>query len=498
MGNQTTMELYTTLTLFISIVSFLFLHHFLKNSPKSKLPPGPKPWPIIGNIHLLGSKPHCSVANLSKIYGPVMSLKLGSIVTIVISSPKVAKEMFLKHDSACSSRRVPDCFKIIGHEQVSMVWLPANHRWRNLRKISATQLFTNLRLDANQGLRREKINDLIQFVKDSCGSGLAIDIGKAAFTTSLNLLSNTFFSVELASYDSSISHEFKELVWRVLEVGATPNISDFFPLIRTFDLQGTRRRGKYYLLKLRGIFEKIIDERLSCQTSGKDDVLDTLLKLVKQNELSLHEVQHFLIDLFVAGTDTTSSVLEWAMTELLRNPEKMGKLQNEINNAFGNDQSKSIQESDISKLPYLQGVVKETLRLHPPAPFLLPRKVEKDIDLVGYHVPKNSTIWVNVWSMGRDPSNWSNPEVFMPERFLDSEIDVKSRHSELIPFGAGRRICPGLPLAYRMVHLMLANLVQFFNWKVDRWSNPEEIDMEEKFGITLQKAKPLEVVPILR
>jgi len=202
--------------------------------------------------------------------------------------------------------------------------------------------------------------------------------------------------------------------------------------------------------------------------------------------------------LFVAGTDTTSSTLEWAMTEMLRHPDKIRQAQVEIDQVLGKHCSNSIQESDISKLPYIQAIVKETLRLHPPAPFLVPHETTMDVELCGYCVPKNAQVWVNVWSMGRDPSVWHNPDSFVPERFLEIDIDVKGRDIELIPFGTGRRICPGLPLAHRMVHLMLTALLHSFNWKLDHGLNPEDVDVEEKFGITLQKAQPLQAIPLPR
>ncbi len=182
------------------------------------------------------------------------------------------------------------------------------------------------------------------------------------------------------------------------------------------------------------------------------------------------------------------------MAELLHNPEKMAKLRKELKEVFGKDGL--VQESDISKLNYLRAVVKETLRLHPPAPFLVPHKAENDVEMCGFTVPRNAQILVNVWAMGRDSSIWPDPNLFLPERFLEKDIDFKGSDFELIPFGAGRRICPGLPLANRMVHLMLASLVHCFNWKLADEMKPEDIDMTETFGITLHKAEPLRAIPI--
>lgn len=489
----TSMEYYYTITLFIIIFTIFFFQNLVR---KYKLPPGPTPWPIIGNIHKLGDKPHRAVSELSKTYGPIMSLKLGSITTIVISSPEIAQEMFLKHDLDFSGRGVIDAIRAINHDQFSLVFLPICPRWRNLRKIASIQLFTNHRLDASQDLRKKKVNELVEYVRQCSESGIPVNIGKAAFTTALNLLSNTFSSIDLASHASSNSQEFKDLVWHMLEEGARPNVSDFFPLVRGLDLQGVLRRSTNYLKKMLGVFEEIIDGRLRNPDDSKGDVLGTLLKLVEDKELSLDEVKHLLSDLFVAGTDTTSSTVEWAMTELLRNPTKMRKAQIELDEVFGNDEV--IQESDISKLPYIQAIVKETYRLHPPAPFLIPYKAEKDVKLCNHFVPKDAFIWVNVWCIGRNPSVWPNPHLFSPERFLERDMNVQGRDFELIPFGAGRRICPGLSLAYRMVHLTLATLLHTFNWKYYDGGSSKEIDVEEKFGITLQKAQPLQAIALQR
>jgi len=287
------MEYYNSIALLV--VLLIIILRLARNSHQSRLPPGPKRWPIIGNIHLLGSKPHCSLANLSKTYGPLMSLRLGSATIVVISSPDVAKEMFLQHDSTFSSRRVPDSFRTLGHDKVSVIWNPVGPRWRNLRKISTIQLFTNQRLYASQGLRKKKVDELVQFAKGRSERGLAIDIGKAVSTTSLNLLSNTFFSMDFSSYDSSVSEEFKDLAWHLLEEGARPNVSDFFPLLRPLDLQGVRRRQIVYFRKMMGFFERIIDERLRDQTGANEDVLGTLLKLVKEDQLTLDDVKNLLL-----------------------------------------------------------------------------------------------------------------------------------------------------------------------------------------------------------
>ncbi|KAK4262676.1 hypothetical protein QN277_028210 [Acacia crassicarpa] len=186
-------------------------------------------------------------------------------------------------------------------------------------------------------------------------------------------------------------------------------------------------------------------------------MLDVLLSEENREEMEGERIQRLSLDLFAAGIDTTTSTLEWGMAELLRNPRVMEKAKAELEEAM--EKGKPVEESDIARLPYLQAVLKETFRLHPAVPFLLPRKAKIDVELGGYTIPKGAQALVNVWAIGRDASIWENPEEFMPERFMGSEIDVKGRNFELIPFGAGWRLCPGYPLAMRMLLLMLGSLV---------------------------------------
>lgn len=199
-------------------------------------------------------------------------------------------------------------------------------------------------------------------------------------------------------------------------------------------------------------------------------------------------------NIFVAGTDTTTYTLEWAMAELIHNPTIMSKVEKELQQVVG--KGIPVEETDITSLPYLHAVIKETFRLHPPVPLLLPRKAEVDVEISGYTIPKDAQLFINAWVIGRDPTKWENPTVFSPERFLDSEIDVKGHHFELIPFGSGRRICPGLPLAIRMLPLMLGSLINCFNWKLEDGIKLDDLDKEDEYGITMEKSQPVRVVPI--
>ncbi|KAL9414596.1 hypothetical protein AB3S75_042960 [Citrus x aurantiifolia] len=420
---------------------------FISSGRRKGLPPGPRPYPVIGNLLELGGKPHKSLAKLAKIHGPIMSLRLGQVPESILSQP-------------------------YQHHEFSLVWLPVSPLWRSLRKICNMHIFTNQKLDANQDLRRKKIKGLLAYVEENCSAVDLVDPNE---------------------------REFKDTVWGIMEEAGKPNLSDHFPLLKMLDLQGIRRRNTLYAGKMFEVLDRLIDQRLKqrqehgCSISIEPkDMLDTLLNIIqdKSVEIDIKHIKHLFADLFIAGNDTTSITMEWAMTELLHNPGALSKAKLELEQTVG--KGNPIEESDIIRLPYLQAVVKETFRLHPPAPLLIPRKALEDVEIAGFTVPKGAQLFVNVWAIGRDESTWDNPHTFIPERFLRSNVDFKGQNFELIPFGAGRRICPGLPLAIRMLYLMLGSLINSFDWKLEN----ENMDMEEKFGITIMKAQPLRAVPV--
>ncbi|KAE8735377.1 Geraniol 8-hydroxylase [Hibiscus syriacus] len=487
--------------LLVTMFVFQALSTFRNGSKQSetKLPPGPRRLPIFGNLFDLGDKPHRSLAKLAQVHGPVMGLQLGSLFTVVVSSETTAKEVLKEQDLVFCNRPVIDAVRACRFDEFGLSFLPVSPLWRTLRKICAIHLFSTLKLDANQYSRRVKTEELIENVRKSCLKGDAINIGQAAFDATINLLSNTIFSVDLVDPNSSQARGFRQTVWDIFEDAGKPNLADYFPLLRKIDPQRIRRRMTVHFEKVLTLFGNMFDERSQSRKSkcfnASNDVLDTLIDIVEDDveELDRTHVLHLLLVLFVAGADTTSNTIEWAMAELLRNPQILLKAKKELEQVIG--KGNPIEESDINRLPYLQAIIKETFRMHPTAPLLLPRRAGSDAGLCGFKVPEGSQVLVNAWAIGRDPSTWKNPDSFTPERFLGSEINVKGADFGLIPFGAGRRICPGLPLANRMLHLMLGSLVNCFEWELEDGILSNELDMEEKFGITVKKAKPLRAIP---
>ncbi|KAK4481521.1 hypothetical protein RD792_012422 [Penstemon davidsonii] len=479
--------------------AFCALFYLLWPRKSSKhLPPGPYPLPIIGNLLQLGKNPHHSLTKLSKIYGPLMHLKLGSVHTIVVSSPEIAKQILQKHDHTFPGRKARAVTRAHDHHETSVACLPVGTKWRSLRKICREQMFSTQRLDTSRGLRQEKLQKLRDYVQKCCVNNRVIDIGEAAFVTSLNLISNTLFSLDFADYNTDSSQELKEIVHRLMKVLGSPNVADYFSIFGSFDPQGIKREAEICFGKLLNKFDGIIDSRIQQSVNNstkKNDLLEALLEISEgnQSELSRNDIKHLLLDLFVAGTETTSGTVEWIMTELLRNPSVMSKAKYELKSVIG--ENVQVEESNISKLPYLQAVVKESFRYHPPGAFIARNKGENELEINNFVIPKDAGVIINIWAIGRDPSVWSNPDSFEPDRFLNSEIDYKGHNFELLPFGSGRRICPALPLAHRMVHLMVASLIHNYDWKLEKGMAPEEVDINEKFGLSLQKAIPLKAVP---
>ncbi|XP_051126837.1 ferruginol synthase-like [Andrographis paniculata] len=461
-----------------------------------RLPPGPYPFPIIGNLFQIGRNPHRSLANLSKTYGPLMSLKIGFRNIVAVSSPEVAKEMLTKHDLAISGRFAPAASEACDHHMYCFGILPVGPFWRKCRKICRELLFSPAKLQASQGLRRDKLNQLYDHVKDCAARRRAVNIGEVVFTTTLNLMSATMFSFDLGEFNSVAAGELKKALDDVIDTVSAPNIADYFAILKGTDLQGLKRRGERSLGKILGILEDVIQKRLlESMSSQKHDFLAALLDANnrKEHDISIEEIKHLIMDLLMAGADPMSSTIVWGMTELLGNPEKAAKLKEELRTVIGED--KQVEESDISRLPYLQAVVKEVIRYHPPGPLLLPHKVEADIQVMGYTIPKDTIILINVWCIGRDSNIWSNPDSFEPERFLDSKIDFEGHHFEYLPFGSGRRICPGMPLAERMLHLVIAFFIHNFEWKLEEG---QQLDFSDRFGVALHKRLPLIAVPSLR
>ncbi|XP_065858922.1 (S)-N-methylcoclaurine 3'-hydroxylase isozyme 1-like [Euphorbia lathyris] len=467
---------------------YLILKHYFKPSIPS-LPPGPFQWPILGNILQVGNKPHLSLTHFSKTYGPLFSMKLGTQLVVVGSSPTAAIEILKKHDRVLSGRYVPHVAPTKSPElnKLSLGWIvECNDKWKYLRSLCKSELFSSKAMEFQAVKREEKVVEMVGFIEKLEGKELKLkEIG---MVTVFNMLSCILVSRNLMSYEDLENGDMKWLLSRILEVASTPNLSDLYPVLGRFDLQGLQKKIKELHERCFQIFEGIVEERRVCK--GKDrDFLDTLITNGSSND----QINVLLMELLSAGTDTSSNTIEWTMAELIKNPKCLKKLEEEI--ATQVVSQNILKESHIPNLKYLQACVKETLRLHPPGPFLLPHRAVENCQVMNYTIPKDTQVLVNFWAIGRDPKYWQDPLVFDPERFLNSNLDFKGNDFEFIPFGSGRRICPGLPMAAKQVALIVAYLIHFFQWSLP---NGYDINMTEKYGLTLTMDQPLLLIPKLK
>lgn len=280
--------------------------------------------------------------------------------------------------------------------------------------------------------------------------------------------------------------------------------ADFFPYVgRIVDrLTGIHERLEKSFHELDYFYQQVIEEHLNPgrMKEEHEDIIDVLLNIEKEQDefstfkLTKDHVKAILMDLFLAGVDTGAITVVWAMTELARKPGVRKKVQDEVRSHIR--ERGKVRESDVEQLHYLKMVVKETLRLHPPVPLLLPKETMSTIEISGYQIYPKTQVYVNVWAIGRDPNLWNNPEEFFPERFIDNSVDFKGQHFEFLPFGAGRRVCPAMNMAIAMVELTLANLLYHFNWKLPHGMKEGDINMEEAPGLSVHKKIALSLVPI--
>ncbi|GMI80555.1 cytochrome P450, family 71, subfamily B, polypeptide 14 [Hibiscus trionum] len=269
-----------------------------------------------------------------------------------------------------------------------------------------------------------------------------------------------------------------------------------FPYLKWLDsVTGLIPRLKALSTEFDAFLDQVIEEH--AEENHKNDFVSIIMQLQKDGmfEIDRDKIKATLLDIFIGGTETSTTTTEWMMSELLKHPHVMKKVQQEVRDVVGN--KSKVDMEDISKMEYLKCVLKETFRLHPPAVFS-PRKTSATAKLGGYDIPSDTTVMINIWAIQRDPKWWENPEEFIPERFEKSSIDFKGEYFHFIPFGFGRRRCPGIPFGVASIEYMMANLLCWFDWKLPAGEIAENLDMTEIFGFTVTKKTPLLVQPTSR
>ncbi|VAH54713.1 unnamed protein product [Triticum turgidum subsp. durum] len=487
------MEGWLTFSL-IALSTLLALWFFkLSGGKKQPLPPGPWRLPIIGSLHhVVSILPHRTMTELCRRHGPVMYLQLGEIPTVVVSSKEAVGQMMKAGDLQFANRRTTGMQDIVGFGGKGVTFAPYGDHWRHMRKVCVTELLSSKQVRRMESVRAEEMGSLLRSMTASAGATLNVSQKVAA-------LSNDVVARAVFGGKFSQQENFIHASNRIMDLLGGFFLIDLFPSSRLVRwLSSEERRVRSSRDVMQRIITDIIDERKAARAASNggtcdEGLLDVLL--TRQEEDSLESplttemITTVLFDMFGAATDSTSTTLEWAMSELVNHREAMTKAQLEVREVLGPNRA-IIASSDLAELHYMRMVIKETFRLHPPAP-LLNRTNEEDCKIMGYHVVKGMNIYINVLAISQDPQYWDNPEEFNPERFENSNMDYNGTCFEFTPFGFGRRLCPGITFASSIFEMALANFLYHFDWMLPDESISESVDMSEKFGLIVRRSSDL-------
>ncbi|KAI0513520.1 hypothetical protein KFK09_009544 [Dendrobium nobile] len=465
---------------------FIIFRRIKRRELSPKLPPGPRKLPIIGNLHQVGGLTHRPLWLLSQKYGPLMHLKIGKVPILVVSSADMAREILKTNDFGFCSRPGLTSSNKFSYDCKDISFAAYGEYWREMRKICILQLFSTKRVNTFHSVREEEVAILIDSISNSLSK--PINLTKLVSTLISNIICRVALSKKYDQEDLEKEH-FHALVQETETLFGTFFVSDCFPSLGWIDkLTGLQQRLERTFNKFDSFYNEIIEERIDKKRTNleQEDIVDVLLHQQKNSSsITNANIKAILKDIFIAGIGTSSAIIIWAMAELVRNSRIMQKVQEEVRS------SAHLTKNSLHSLQYLNSVVKETLRLHLPVPLLLPREAIRHCKISGYDIEPNTRVYINAWGIARDPKTWENPEEFLPERFIDSSIDYIGHDFEFIPFGSGRRNCPGKNFGMATVELALANLLYYFDWRLPDGMKKEEMDMDEVPGITVHKKSAL-------
>ncbi|CAG7866441.1 unnamed protein product, partial [Brassica rapa] len=493
--------LFLFLLLFIPI--FFLLYTKKINNMKDNLPPGPTKLPVIGNLHQLQGLLHRCLHDLSKKHGPVLFLRQGFVQMVVLSSSEAAEEALKTHDLECCNRPMTNALLKFSRNGKDIAFAPYEVS-RELRKLSILNFLRAKKVRSFRYIREEETDLMIKKLKESAQKKSPVDLSKTLFHLSASIVFRAAFGQSFLENKHINKEEIEELMYEAQRINSY-KFSDLFPIAGVgwfIDfVSGQHKRFHNVFSKIDTFLNLIVNDhhQLKSQTQDRPDIVDSLLHMIHKQEqdesfkLTIDHLKGIISNIYIAGVDSNAIIMIWAMAELVRNPRVMKRAQQEIRTCIGINSKEKLVEEDLDKLQYLKLVVKETLRLHPAAPLLLPRETASQIKIQGYNIPPKTLLLVNAWSIGRDPKQWENPEEFIPERFIDCPVDYKGQSFEMLPFGSGRRICPGIAFGIAAIELGLLNLLYYFDWRLPE--NKEDVDMEEAGYVTTVKKVPLELVP---
>ncbi|KAK5775427.1 Isoflavone 2'-hydroxylase [Gossypium arboreum] len=485
--------------LIYSLLSALILWVATKliTSTHKNHPPSPLALPILGHLHLLKEPLHRTLFTLSQKHGPIFSLKLGSRFLVVVSSPSTVQECFTKNDIVLANRPRFIMGKYVGYNYTTLGLAPYGDHWRNLRRLSTIEIFSSTRLNMFLDIRRDEVSRLLRRLYQVSADVFAkVELksvfSELTFNIIMRMMAGKRYLGDEATQNSDEGRPFREMIRELFELAVSSYPGDFLPILQLVDYDGYIKRIKDLGSKTDELMQGMIHEHRSNKgdLNIKNTMITHLLSMQEsQPEYYTDEIIKGLIQVILnAGTDTTAITLEWAMSNLLNNPHVLEKARAELDKLVG--QEKLVEEADVAKLPYLQNIISETLRLYPAAPLLVPHSASEICSIGGYEIPKDAIVMVNAWAIQRDPKLWDDALSFKPERFEEGK-EMSDQIYKLMPFGLGRRACPGMVLAQHVLGLTLGALIQCFEW--ERVSE-KKIDMTEGQGLTMPKVQPLEAM----
>lgn len=510
-------QLITLLVITLPLLSIIFFvatsSRRSRSSNANHLPPGPRGLPILGNLHQLGALPHRSLRELARRHGPVMLLRLGTVPAVVVSSAEAARDVLKTHDADCCSRPDTPGPRRLSYEHNDVAFSPYSDRWRERRRLLVAEFLSKRRIRDTWHAREAEVEKLVGRLAAAGRRGPVL-LEDHVFGYMDGIVGTVAFGNVYGTEHFAYKDHFHHAIDEAMVVRSSFCAEDYFPnaLGRLVDrLTGVAALRERVFREFDAFFEMMLERHLDPSRDkpkpgnggGCGGLIDVLIGLMKEHQeagslrFSRDVVKALLTNTFIGAVDTGAVTIVWAMAELIRKPAVLKKVQDEIRTAVGADKGR-VRRDDLPKLRYLKMVVMETLRLHPALPLLVPRETLRRIKVAGHDVPAKTRVLVNAWAIGRDPASWEQPEEFVPERFAggeDDDVSFNRARFEFLPFGAGRRMCPGIDMGVATTEFTLANLLYCFDWELPEGVGSEDVSMEEAGGLTVHKKTPLLLVP---
>nr|WGJ63444.1 CYP71D1-like protein [Aquilaria sinensis] len=480
-----------------TFLAFLFVLVKIWSHSKTRpnLPPGPRKLPLIGNLHQLKGLPHHDLRDMAAKFGPLTHLQLGELSTILVSSPEIAEQVMKVHDVNFANRPDSLTTRVIGYNHNDIAFAPYGEYWRQMKKLCTVELLSAKRVQLFRSIREEEVSNLTKAIAAQAGS--QINLSRKLFSLMYQVTSRAAIGSE-----GRQEEKFKRATQIISDMSSGFSICDVFPSVKMLTWITGRKAAVDKTFKAAdSILEDIVNEHIAEREAAKceleDDLVHVFLSIKDRGALEFPftrtNIKAVILQVLLGGAETSSTATEWVMSEMLRNPNVLEKAQAEVRQVVGT--KGAVDEDDIKELNYLKSVIKETLRLHPPLPLLLFRTNTDKCEISGYDIPAKTQVIVNAWAIGRDPKRWTDPETFNPGRFECNSLDFRGMDFSFIPFGAGRRICPGIAFGVANVELPLANLLYHFDWALPDGQKYQDLDMTESFGASVRRKSDLLLVP---